>query len=74
MLALIFAEVEDFKSAVVFAFSFQLPLHTDHALAGGVDGKFAKIARDPLPAKFFGDSDGSAGAAEKIGDEFTFVR
>ena len=73
MLAFVLAEVENFKSAVVLAFGLQLPLHADHALAGGVDGELAEVAGDPLAAQLLGHRRGRAGAAEEVGDEVAFV-
>jgi hypothetical protein len=73
MLALVSAEVEDFKSAIGFVFGLQLPLHADHAFARGVDGELAKVAGDPLAPQLFGDGSSRAGAAEKVCDQVAFI-
>jgi hypothetical protein len=41
MLALVLTEVEDFKRAVILTLGLQSALHTNHALAGRVDGKLS---------------------------------
>jgi hypothetical protein len=73
MLALVFAEIKDFESAIVLALSFQLSLHADEPLAGGVDGELTEVADDPFTAELFGDGGGSARAAEKVGYEIAVV-
>ena len=73
VLALVLAQVEDLKGAVVLAFGFQLPLDADQTLAGGVDGELAQVADDPFAAQLLGHSGGGAGAAEKVGDQVAFV-
>ncbi|MBT9177525.1 MAG: hypothetical protein DDT20_01859 [Firmicutes bacterium] len=73
VLALVLTQVEDFKGAVVLACGFQLPLHADHALAGGVNGELAQVGYYPLAAQLFGHGGGGAGAAEEVGDEIAFV-
>ena len=72
VLAFVFAQVEDFERAVVFAFVLECALDADHAFAGGVDGELAEVGDNPLAAELFGDGGGGAGAAEEIGDEVAF--
>ena len=74
VLALVPAEVEDFKSAVVLAFGFEFPLHADQPLARGVDGELTQVADDPLAPEFFCHGGRGAGTAEEIGNQVAFVR
>ena len=73
VLAFVPAEVENFKSAVILAFSFELPLDTDESLAGGVDGKFTQVGNDLLTGKLFRHSRGGPTSAEEVGDQVAFV-
>jgi hypothetical protein len=73
VLALVLAQVENFKRAVVLAFGFQLPLHADEALASGVDGELAEVADDPLTPEFFSHRRRRAGTAEEVGHQVAFV-
>jgi hypothetical protein len=38
-----------------------------------MDGELAEIRADPFPTEFFRNRKGSAGAAEEVGDEITFI-
>ena len=69
MLALVLAQVEDFKGAVVLALGLQLPLHADQPLARGVDGELAQVGDDPLAPQLLRHCRRRAGAAEEIGDK-----
>jgi hypothetical protein len=73
VLALVLAQVQDFKGAVVFALSLQLSLHADQPLAGGVNGELAEVADDPLAAEFFRHRRRGARATEEVGDQVAFV-
>ena len=73
VLALVFAEVENLKSAVVIAIGFQLTLDADHSFTRGVDGELAEVRGYPLALKFFGNGGSGAGATEEVGDEIAFV-
>ena len=73
VLALVLAQVEDFKGAVVLALGLELPLHADQPLAGGVDGELAQVADDPLAAQLLRHGRRGAGAAEEVGDQVAFV-
>jgi hypothetical protein len=73
VLALVLAQIEDFKGAVVLAFSFEPSLDANQALARGVDGELAQVADDPFAAQFFRHDRRGAGAAEEVGDQVTFV-
>ena len=68
VLALVLAQVEDFKGTVVLALGFELTLHADHALARGVDGELAQVADDPLTPQLFGYRRCGAGTAEEVGN------
>lgn len=74
VLALVFAEVEDLECSIVLAAGLKLPLHAYHPFAGGVNGKFAQVADDPLAAQLFGHGGGGATAAEEVGHEVPWVR
>ena len=73
MLTLVFAEVEDFKSAIIPASGFKLALYTNQALTGGMDGEFAKVGGNPFATQLFGNSGGGAGTAKEVGDKVAFV-
>ena len=73
VLALVFAEVENLKSAVVIAIGFQLTLDADDSFTRGVDGELAEVRGYPLAPKFFGNGGSGAGATEEVGDEIAFV-
>ena len=73
MLALVLAQIEDFKRAVIPALYFQLPLHANQAFTRRVNGELAQIAGDPFAPEFFRHRRRGAGTAEEIGDEVTFV-
>ena len=73
VLALVLAQVEDFKGAVVLALGLELPLHADQPLARGVDGELAQVADDPLAPQLLRHRRRRAGAAEEVGDQVAFV-
>ena len=73
VLTLIFAEVENFKGAVVFAVGFELTLDSNHPLAGSMDGELAEVCSNPHASQFFGNGGSRARAAEEVGDKVTFV-
>ena len=73
MLALVLAQVEDFKGAVIFAFGLERALNADQALARGVDGELAQIADDPPASELLGHSGRGSGATEKVSHQVTIV-
>ena len=70
---LIFAKVEDFKSTVVLAISFQLPLRANEAFAGSMDSKLAEVGANPLSAKLFSDRECCTGTTKEIGNKVAFI-
>ncbi|MPM47852.1 hypothetical protein SDC9_94573 [bioreactor metagenome] len=71
--AFILAQVEDLKSAEVFAPGLELTLHANEPFARGVDGKLAQVTADPLAPQLFGYRQGGAGAAKEVGYQTAFV-
>ena len=73
MLALIFAEIENFKGAIGLAFLLELALHAKQPFSGGMDGELAKVCGNPLTAQFFSYCRECAGATEKVGHKIAFI-
>jgi hypothetical protein len=53
MLTLILTKIKNLKCSIALPFSYELPLHTDHPLARGMDSKLAQVTGNPLTAKLF---------------------
>ena len=73
VLALVFAEVQDFKGAVVPVVFLELALDPDEALARGVNGEFAQVRANPFAAQLFGHGRRGPGPAKKIRHQIAFV-
>src|SRR5262249_45204108 len=73
VLALVLAEIEDFKGAIVSACLLELALNSDEALARCMYRELPEVGSDPLTAEFFGDGRRGAGAAEEIGNDVILV-
>src|SRR6185312_15434050 len=72
-LALVATQVQHLERAEILVGRLELTLHTDQALACGMDGELAEVAGDPLAAKLFSNGGGGAGAPKEIGDQVALV-
>gem|GEM_PF-4858058 len=54
VLALIPAEIENLKRAIIFTLLLQPALHIDHSLAGGMNRELSEVANNPLASQLLG--------------------